>query len=42
MSALAVLAFRFKFGAVGAGLEVRSGDSICSGKLCKRKKLEVP
>ena len=32
MSALAELAFRLKFGAVGAGLEVRSGDSICGGK----------
>ena len=42
MSALAGLASRLKFGAVGAGLEVRCGDSICSGtKYLQRNKVSA-
>ena len=38
MSALAALASRLKFGAVGAVVEVRCGDSICSGTMYLQRK----
>lgn len=32
------MSYKRKFGAVGAGLEVRCGDSICSGKTYLQQK----